>query len=103
MKIGEAIREIRKEKGLSQQELANLSNISQTYLSQLEVGDRFRPTLDILLKISKALEVPLPILTFLTLDDSDITKSKLATYKKIEPKLDALIKEFLLAENKEGK
>jgi transcriptional regulator with XRE-family HTH domain len=103
MNIAETIKEIRKRKGLSQKELAELSGISQTYLSQIEkVGER-NPSVEILQKLSMALELPYPVFSFLTLDYSDIPKNKLTAYKKIEPAVNALIKEFFLAEDKKKK
>lgn len=104
MNIGETIKEIRKRKGLSQQELAKLSGISQTYLSQIEKMGIRNPSLEILHKISTALDLPFPVLSFLTLDYSDIAKDKLPAFKKhIEPAVNALIKEFFLSENKKPK
>lgn len=100
MKIGETIKDIRKRKGLSQQELATISGISQTYLSQLEKGDRQSPTIDVLHKISEALELPYPVLEFLSLDYSDIDKGKLVAFRKIETAVNELIKEFFPLEDK---
>ncbi|MEI6143457.1 MAG: helix-turn-helix transcriptional regulator [Mariniphaga sp.] len=103
MNIGETIKSIRKRKGLSQKKLAELSGISQTYLSQIEKFGVRNPSLEILTKISLALELPYPVFAFLSLDYSDIAKNKLAAYKKIEPAVDALIKEFFLSEDKNRK
>lgn len=94
MNIGETIKDIRKRKGLSQQELATQSGISQTYLSQIEKGDRQSPTIEVLHKISEALKLPYPVLEFLTLDYSEIDKDKLAAFRRIEKAVNALINEF---------
>lgn len=56
MEIGKKIREERKKKNLKQQELAKMANISNTYLSDIEVG-RTTPSIKTLMKISKALGV----------------------------------------------
>ena len=103
MNIGETIKDIRKRKGLSQQKLSALSGISQTYLSQIEKGDRQSPTIDVLHKISEALELPYPVLEFLTLEYSDIDKGKLMAFKKVETAVNALIKEFFPFEDKKRK
>ena len=58
MKIGERIREARKEKGLSQVELGKLLKVTQQMIAQYEKGDR-TPKKDTLEKIAEALEVPL--------------------------------------------
>lgn len=55
--IGEFIRSKRKEKGLSVRELARRTGVSQPYLSQLETGSHNNPSLDILRKICKQLDV----------------------------------------------
>lgn len=103
MNLGETIKEIRKRKGLSQQELARLSGISQTYISQLEHEENRNPSVEILSKISEALDLPYPVLAFLTLDYDDIATNKRDAYKKIEPAVNALIKEFFLADDNKQK
>lgn len=55
MEIGAKIREERLKMGVSQRRLAKQSGISNTYLSDIEVG-RTLPSVNTLLKISKALE-----------------------------------------------
>lgn len=54
--IGQRIKELRKRKGLSQEELAERAKTSINYLSRMERGTE-NPTLDMLLKIADALEV----------------------------------------------
>lgn len=56
MDIGEAVREIRKEKGISQEKLALDSNISRRYVYLLESG-QCSPTIKILEKIAVSLKV----------------------------------------------
>lgn len=58
--IGEKIKKIRIKKGMKQYELAQKSGISNTYLSDLEVG-RTTPSIKTLDKLSKALEVDIKI------------------------------------------
>ena len=52
MNIGKVIKELRKERGFSQIELANICNLTQTSLSQIETGAK-RPTSKNLKKICK--------------------------------------------------
>ena len=99
MKIGKKIRDIRKQKGLSQQELAALSGISQTYLSQLEKGERTSPTIEVMNKISDALSLPYPILEFLALEYKDIDQDKQEAFEKIESAVNAFIMEFVTSSN----
>ncbi len=54
--FGDYLRELRTEKGLSQEKLAELSHLDRTYVSLLERGLR-QPTLSTLFSLSKALNV----------------------------------------------
>lgn len=54
--VGEAIRRIREEKGLSQEELANRAGIHRTYVGGVERGER-NPTVESLKKIADGLGV----------------------------------------------
>lgn len=56
MSIGENIKRIRKEKGLTQKELADKCNLSRSYLADVE-RDRYNPSLDTLMVIAKNLDV----------------------------------------------
>lgn len=58
MTIGEKIREIRKEKGISQKELGTLLGVSQQMIGQYENSSR-EPKIETLRKIATALEVKL--------------------------------------------
>ena len=55
-KIGNKIKELRKQKGLSQEKLANLSEIDRTYLPTIEKGER-NVSIEILERIATALEI----------------------------------------------
>lgn len=52
------ITEKRKEKGLSQNQLAGILGVSQPFMNQIESGKR-KPSIDILIKICEVLEIPL--------------------------------------------
>lgn len=60
MEIGAQIKRIRKEHGLTQVELSRESNISRSYLGDLE-GDRYNPSLDTLISIASALDVDVSV------------------------------------------
>lgn len=85
-KIGEYIREVREEKGMSVSELSRESEVSQPYLSQIEYGSR-NPSPDILRKLSKCLGVSYISLMFkagyLTDDDRDGEIERLTEIKKL--------------------
>ena len=56
--LGRRIREIRKTKGLTQEQLSDLVNIEQKHVSRIEMGKN-APTIDRLEKLSTVLNVPL--------------------------------------------
>ncbi len=55
--FGRVLKELRKEKNVSQEKLAELSNLDRTFISLLERGLR-QPSLSTLFKISKSLNIP---------------------------------------------
>ena len=55
---GKIISHLRNEKGLSQEELADLAQIHRTYVSQIERGLKY-PTIYVLIQIASALDVKL--------------------------------------------
>jgi len=93
--IGQTIKDLRKKKQIKQKDLACKSGITPTYLSQIEKALK-TPTFDVLEKICKALEIPLPILTFLSLNEDAISEDKRDAYKRIEPAIKAMVTEFFL-------
>jgi len=56
--LGEAIRARRKKAGLTQEKLAEKSDLSTVFISRVECGKE-SPTVDSLLKIANALKAPL--------------------------------------------
>lgn len=58
MSLGEYIREKRKEKDMSQRDLAAASGISNAEISRIESGKRKEPSSSFLKELAKALNVP---------------------------------------------
>lgn len=56
MNIGTKIKESRIKKNLSQKELADITGISQTYISKIEENKR-QPTLSKVIKLANALDM----------------------------------------------
>jgi transcriptional regulator with XRE-family HTH domain len=56
--IGERVRDVRKRRGLSQQELAELASLSVSLIRKLEQGERQDARLETLRKLAVALRVP---------------------------------------------
>ena len=54
--FGRRLREIRKQRGLTQEALAESADLSGNYISDLELGRKV-PSLTILVRLSQALEV----------------------------------------------
>ncbi|KKR81281.1 MAG: Transcriptional regulator Cro/CI family [Candidatus Daviesbacteria bacterium GW2011_GWA1_41_61] len=58
VKFGKRVQELRKQKGLTQEDLADLVSVDRSYMGFVERGER-NPTLDKLVKIAKALKITL--------------------------------------------
>lgn len=93
MNIGQVIKDSRKEKGIKQGDFSNLCDISQTYLSLIE-SNRKEPNITTLKIISEKLNIPLPVMFFLSLDEDDIPKKKLEIFKALEPSIKDMIKQI---------
>ncbi len=57
MKLGDRIRQLRDQAGLTQGQLASGSAVSQGYLSQLENGEVKNPSAAVLLRVAQAINV----------------------------------------------
>ena len=56
MRFGEAVRKLRQEKQISQEEFADLCGLHRTYISDIELGKR-NVSLENIEKIAKALDL----------------------------------------------
>ena len=70
MNLGNAIKNIRKQKGLKQNKFAEMCQITHCLISQIENNAK-DPNLSTL-KISQKLDTPLPILRILFLENKDV-------------------------------
>lgn len=68
--IGERIRKVRKEKGITMEEVGNRADIAQSYLSNIERGKVKSPGIDVVKRIAEALEVSID-----TLADTDLSEN----------------------------
>ncbi|MBC8295033.1 MAG: helix-turn-helix transcriptional regulator [Pelagibacterales bacterium] len=55
-KFGEKVKQLRLEKGLSQEKFAHLADIDRTYISSIEKGER-NVSIVVVERIAKALEI----------------------------------------------
>lgn len=102
MKLGQTISNIRKKKGLKQDELAGRSNISQTYLSQIE-NDKKTPNINTLKIISNVLNVPMPIIFFLSLDKDDIPEVKREAFDTLFSPFESFVENFFIGNDNSKK
>ncbi len=80
--IGIRIAEIRKQKGLTQEALAGIMEVSPKYLSSIERGKE-NPTLNMLINLADSLEVDLgQIFTFVQIEDPKRRKALLESLLK---------------------
>jgi transcriptional regulator with XRE-family HTH domain len=91
MLVGQVIKELRKEKGWSQEQLATAANLSQTSLSKIENGKR--PGIKTLNDLCKALGVPEAVVNLMVLDRSDVPETNRELYDKLFP----IIKKMVLS------
>lgn len=93
MDLGTVIKNIRKQKKMTQGHFADLCDISQTYLSQIESNQR-EPNLSTIRVISEQLGVPLPILFFLSMTGDDVDPEKREAFEIVNPSVKSLVNEF---------
>ena len=93
MDLGNVIKINRKKKGQTQNEFASLCGITQTYLSQIE-GNLKEPNLSTLKLISENLNIPLPILFFLSMTEDDVQPNKREAFEIVRPSVNSLVNEF---------
>jgi XRE family transcriptional regulator, regulator of sulfur utilization len=93
MDLGTSIKNIRKKKGKTQGEFAALCDITQTYLSQIESNQK-EPNLSTLKTISENLNMPLPMLFFISMTEDDVPENKRNAFKIIRPSVQSLVNEF---------
>lgn len=92
MDIANRVRQLRESKGLTKTRLAELSGVSQSFISAIEAGQK-KPTVEVLGKICSGLGVSLPdfLIEGYEIDPDAIYLSKLMKHLSEEEK-QALIK-----------
>ena len=89
MNIGKAIRDIRKNQGITQDALADTADISRTSLSQIENGAR--PGEDTLKRLCAALNVPESLVYIYSFEKEDVPESKRTLYDQLFPVIKDMI------------
>lgn len=95
MKIGDAIKSARTQKKVNQKDLAETLGITQTYLSLIE-NNKKSPNFHILEKIGQSLDIPVPIILFMSLNDEDIKQDKKEMFKFSKPFIDKFIEDIFI-------
>lgn len=94
MNIGKALIAIRKERGMTQKDVASQAGISNTYLSDIE-KDKKSPDLNVINDICEALNVPISLLLFKAINEDTIQDSeKQRLVREIRPYFDAIAREL---------
>lgn len=94
MNLGAALKRVRFEKGMKQIDVAAKAKVSQTYLSQLESGNK-EASQSVVRGLCKVYDIPIATLYWMAMEPSDVKKSKLAIYNKLKPTIDELVTMFL--------
>ena len=95
MNLGNAIKSRRASMGINQDRLAKASDITQSYLSQIE-NNLKEPNLSTIKKIAEVLEVPLPLLFFLSLDENDVAEERRKDFIIINNSIKSLVSSYFL-------
>lgn len=93
MNLGSTIRNLRKQRRLTQDEFSSKCGITQTYLSQIE-NNLKDPNFSTLKIIGEQMDIPLPILFFLSMTDDDIHPDKRKAFEIVSPSIKSLVNEF---------
>ena len=90
MKLGNSIKTFRKNRSLTQSQLAEMCEISTTYLSLIE-SEKKEPTLPLIKVIAERLNIPLPILIFSAITNEDIPENKKELFEILKPSVDSIL------------
>lgn len=97
MNYGQMIKDLRKSGNpLTQAEFAKKIGITQTYLSQIEKGHK-NPSTELLHKISEYTKVPLPIMCWKCVTETDVHPSRKKLFTSLKPVIDELVNSFTVS------
>jgi len=99
MELGSAIVAARKRKDMLQKDLALKANIPASHLSLIE-QDKTEVNIRTLEAISKALEIPVPVLFFMAMSKDDVPEPKRESYGLISAMINGLIENTFLTDPK---
>lgn len=99
MNVGYAIKSIRRQLCITQYELAQRCDISQTSLSQIENGVK-RPSSKTIRKVCEVLEIPESVIYIIGMQDTDVPASRKEVYDIIFPSIRNLALQIVSNEHK---
>ena len=94
MNIGQALKSIRKQTGMTQQELSVRTGITQASLSQIESGAK-RPSQKNFKKICEILDIPETVVYILAMEETDVPDTKKEIYSMLFPSIKNLALEIV--------
>lgn len=98
MNIGLAIKSIRKKLSITQYELAEKCELSQTSLSQIETGVK-RPSQRTITKVCCVLDIPESIIYIVAMQEADVPPSKKGVYELVYPSIKSLALQMVSSEH----
>jgi len=98
MNIGSAIKSIRKKLSITQYELAERCDLSQTSLSQIETGIK-RPSQRTISKVCTVLDIPESIIYIVAMQEADVPPSKKGVYELVYPSIKSLALQMVSSEH----
>lgn len=98
MNIGSAIKSIRKKMSITQYELAEKCDLSQTSLSQIETGVK-RPSQRTISKVCTVLDIPESIIYIVAMQEVDVPPSKKSVYELVYPSIKSLALQMVSSEH----
>lgn len=102
MKIGNVLKSIRIEKGLTQVQVAKKMKVQQAQVSRIESG-KMEVEAATMKKICKVYGVPYQIVVWMSLEEKDVQATKKAAFVKLRPAVDNLIAELIQSNSKSKK
>ena len=90
MNLGQAVKRVRKNKGLNQEQFCNKIGITQSFLSGIE-NNKKKPSIDVIQKIAEVVDMPLPVLFWFTITEKDVHQTKLDAFKLLKPTVDKVV------------
>lgn len=94
MNYGKTIKKYREDRNMTQQELADHVGVTQAAIGFYEKNKR-EPDAGNLKKISDALDLPLPLLIWLSVEIGDVKPRLRPAFKDLKTTIDLLIKEMI--------